>query len=70
VRDIVKRYTIMVRNMRGFVSFGTHRYFEIPVQRYTLIVKDTFVRSLSVSFFIEKEPHKKLRMKRKRRGER
>ncbi len=29
-----------------------------------------FVRSLSVSFFIEKEPHKQLRMKRKRRGER
>jgi hypothetical protein len=28
------------------------------------------VRSLSVSFFIEKEPHKQLRMKRKRRGER
>jgi hypothetical protein len=28
------------------------------------------VRSLSVSFFIEKEPHKQLRMKRKRKGER
>ncbi len=28
------------------------------------------VRSLSVSFFIEKEPRKQLRMKRKRRGER
>ncbi len=28
------------------------------------------VRSLSVSFFIEKEPHKQLRMKRKRGGER
>jgi hypothetical protein len=28
------------------------------------------VWSLSVSFFIEKEPHKQLRMKRKRRGER
>jgi len=30
----------------------------------------TAVRSLSVSFFIEKEPHKQLRMKRKRKGER
>jgi hypothetical protein len=28
------------------------------------------VRPLSVSFFIEKEPHKQLRMKRKRKGER
>jgi hypothetical protein len=28
------------------------------------------VRSLSVSFFIEKEPRKQLRMKRKRKGER
>ncbi len=30
----------------------------------------TSVRPLSVSFFIEKEPHKQLRMKRKRKGER
>ena len=30
----------------------------------------TIVRSLSVSFLIEKEPHKQLRMKRKRKGER
>ena len=29
-----------------------------------------FVRSLSVSFFIEKELHKQPRMKRKRKGER
>ncbi len=29
-----------------------------------------YVRSLSVSFFIEKEPRKQLRMKRKRKGER
>ncbi len=28
------------------------------------------VQSLSVSSFIEKEPHKQLRMKRKRKGER
>jgi hypothetical protein len=30
----------------------------------------SIVRSLSVSFFIEKEPRKQLRMKRKRKGER
>jgi hypothetical protein len=34
------------------------------------IWKFVYVRSLSVSFFIEKEPHKQLRMKRKRKGER
>ncbi len=33
-------------------------------------VKFSAVRSLSISSFIEKEPHKQLRMKRKRRGER
>ncbi len=34
------------------------------------LLATTCVRSLSVSFFIEKEPRKQLRMKRKRKGER
>ncbi len=40
---------------------------------HSVIIIVNYIRivwSLSVSFFIEKEPHKQLRMKRKRRGER
>jgi hypothetical protein len=44
--------------------------FKGTVQRDGSGRKYRFVRSLSVSFFIEKEPHNQPRMKRKRKGER
>jgi hypothetical protein len=41
-----------------------------PEKEYINGIAIAVVRPLSVSFFIEKEPHKQLRMKRKRKGER
>jgi hypothetical protein len=51
--------------LMNFDRHGNLRDAVISCSNFMLIV-----RSLSVSFFIEKEPHKQLRMKRKRRGER
>jgi hypothetical protein len=45
-------------------------YISLPISISLAISISLPVRSLSVSFFIEKEPHKQLRMKRKRKGER
>jgi hypothetical protein len=45
-----------------------HPIFSLSKKFYS--DKELLVRPLSVSFFIEKEPHKQLRMKRKRKGER
>jgi hypothetical protein len=64
-------YTSMLRAANKIASLLSSSIFSTPLLS-TLLLNlcpwDT-VRSLSVSFFIEKEPRKQLRMKRKRKGE-
>ncbi len=57
--DLITSYTVF---QNKFTQYGNN-YLHVPIYC-------NGVRSLSVSFFIEKEPHKQLRMKRKRKGER
>ena len=65
------RFTTQLQECKNSVEQARIDSEDIRREFKTVSLHSTIVRSLSVSFFfIEKEPRKQLRMKRKRKGER